>query len=84
MSVMGGKLESPRKIATTVFSLATDKDIDETVTLMHALWGQFIDHDISQTPQTAPVLSTACPILVIVTVYRGATYLKTDPDTFQF
>lgn len=51
----GSRLPSPRLISNAVHSGATSADASTTYSHIQMLWGQFIDHDITLTPQTDPV-----------------------------
>ena len=48
----GHPLSSARRISTALNALANSTDLSTTLTHMHMLWGQFLDHDISLTPLT--------------------------------
>uniref|UniRef100_A0A914UMF8 Peroxidase n=1 Tax=Plectus sambesii TaxID=2011161 RepID=A0A914UMF8_9BILA len=50
VGVSGRLLPSPRKITTTVFGLASHESNERTIWMMQ--WGQFLDHDISRTPNS--------------------------------
>ena len=45
----GGELPNPRKISTTVHQESKDETLQFTMMVMQ--WGQFLDHDLTSTPQ---------------------------------
>ncbi|XP_067948146.1 eosinophil peroxidase-like [Watersipora subatra] len=54
----GFNLPSARKVSTTLHKEAVETDFSSSLTSMHMLWGQFIDHDFTLTPQVDSI--TCC------------------------
>ena len=63
----GRLLPSTREVSTSIHTLSTERDFSPTLTVMHMLWGQFIDHDITHTPLVSMVSGKINKYLVLMT-----------------